>query len=80
VTLTLRTRQEGAPPPGKFLGCGICDEVSKRRSFPMGIAASHDLIPTIQTLYRDMNVWISLHVDEDSGEQTIISHSVHLLH
>eukprot|EP01028_Stygiella_incarcerata_P005371 TRINITY_DN2269_c0_g1_i2.p1 TRINITY_DN2269_c0_g1~~TRINITY_DN2269_c0_g1_i2.p1 ORF type:complete len:661 (-),score=159.42 TRINITY_DN2269_c0_g1_i2:802-2784(-) len=56
ITLTIRTRQKGAPPPGKFMGCGICDEISKSRSFPMGIAALHDLASTIQTLYRDMNI------------------------
>ncbi|GKY92379.1 hypothetical protein MPSEU_000208800 [Mayamaea pseudoterrestris] len=58
ITLKLKQRKEGAPPPPKFLGHGSCHNLSRSRDAPGGFSTrEHSVIRDVcRDLYSEMAV------------------------
>jgi DNA repair protein REV1 len=56
VTLKLMRRKAGAPEAPKFLGHGICDNLSRSVTLPRFTASPHDLFVEGRSLLRALRV------------------------
>ncbi|EQC29887.1 hypothetical protein SDRG_12431 [Saprolegnia diclina VS20] len=57
LTVKVKTRQEGAPvEPGKFLGCGAVDTVSKTTRLPAPSANAADILAAATSLWKQFRV------------------------
>jgi hypothetical protein len=57
ITLKLKQRKKGAPPPPKFLGHGSCHSLSKSREISTGPTRDWEIMQSIgKSLFAEMNV------------------------
>ncbi|GJD09178.1 DNA repair protein REV1 [Galdieria sulphuraria] len=55
LTYKVLRKQRNAPPPRKYLGCGLVDEFSKSTSFPISDSAL-EIGPRCLTLHESLNI------------------------
>ncbi|GBG62309.1 hypothetical protein CBR_g29916 [Chara braunii] len=55
-TLKVKKRKPGAPEPMKFMGCGICDNISKSTTLGIGTDNAEVVLRVIRQLFKSLNL------------------------
>ncbi len=56
VTLKVKRRKEGAPEPSKFMGHGICDNLSRSLTLSRFVDSASDIAAEAQGLMRALRI------------------------